>query len=51
MRPGPSDRFQCKESDPEWGLLRGLFPEFLDPRVRAELEYLDQLPEWAVLVR
>lgn len=38
---------QVDESSEEWALLKFLLPEALDPVIRAELIYLDALPDWA----
>lgn len=38
---------QAGEQSQEWQLLRELLPEALDPVVRAEMKYLDALPNWA----
>jgi hypothetical protein len=38
---------QVDESSQEWALLKSLLPEALDPVIRAELIYLDALPDWA----
>ena len=38
---------QVDQHSPEWRLLAELMPEALDPLVRAELIYLDALPDWA----
>jgi hypothetical protein len=44
MYPTP----QVDEKSREWALLRQLLPEALDPVVRAELDFYESLPEWAV---
>ncbi|WP_186395010.1 hypothetical protein [Stappia sp. TSB10GB4] len=38
---------QADEESAEWQQLRRLLPEALDPVLRAELIYLDALPDWA----
>lgn len=38
---------QVGEDSPEWRRLRELLPEALNPMVRDQLAYLDELPEWA----
>lgn len=45
-KPIPTD--QVDEYSAEWQLLRDLLPEALDPVRRAELDFYEALPEWAV---
>lgn len=45
-RPAPTP--QVDEHSAEWRLLRDLLPEALDPVMRAELEFYDALPKWAL---
>lgn len=42
---------QAGQQSKEWRLLRELLPEALDPVVRAEMRYLDALPNWAKSTR
>ena len=46
QRPIPTP--QVGEKSQEWLLLREVFPEALDPVIRAELDFYDALPKWAV---
>lgn len=45
-KPTPTE--QVDEHSAEWQLLRDLLPEALDPVIRAELEFYEVLPKWAV---
>lgn len=45
-KPTPTE--QVNEHSAEWKLLRDLLPEALDPVIRAELEFYETLPKWAV---
>ena len=45
-KPIPTE--QVDEHSAEWQLLRDLLPEALDPVIRAELEFYEALPKWAV---